>query len=61
MSKTLESAAVLDDKRDILEYMKKFRLEEVLNDVSKYIGFDEKQFESERVGGCGCGAVKRWW
>lgn len=30
----LESAAVQDDKREILEYMKKFRLEEVLNDVS---------------------------
>ncbi|GMH66488.1 hypothetical protein TrST_g3017 [Triparma strigata] len=29
----LESAAVQDDKRDILEYMKKFRLEEVLNDL----------------------------
>ena len=35
----LESAAVQDDKRDILEYMKKFRLEEVLNDVSnKFFG-----------------------
>ena len=40
----LESAAVQDDKRDILEYMKKFRLEEVLNDVSnKFFGIGYKQ------------------
>ena len=36
MADNLESAAVQDDKRDILEYMKKFRLEEVLNEVSKH-------------------------
>ena len=34
MADNLEGAAVQDDKRDILDYMKKFRLEEVLNDVS---------------------------